>query len=142
MVWDSVWLTPGCPWLQSMTELLPPSTPSPWLPLSSPESPPSPSRTPLRSSRPELPTWLLWRPPRPERGRGVRLSQPSSLAAPEFSPPQLPSSTTLQSSATTDWATTAITDSATPDSATMDSTVPTLATMVSTKQKYQNLTEL
>merc|ERR1711971_133500 len=66
-------------------------------------------------------------------------------AGSQFSPPPLLSSTTLQSSPpTTDLVTT---DSATPDSATMvsateDSTVPTLATMVSTKQKYQNLTEL
>merc|ERR1712172_131023 len=51
-------------------------------------------------------------------------------AGSQFSPPPLLSSTTLQSSPPT-------TDLATMVSATEDSTVPTLATMVSTKQKYQ-----
>merc|ERR1719251_245216 len=139
MVWDSVWLTPGCPLLQSMTELPPPSTPSLWLPPSSMESPPSPSRTPPRLLLPEPLTSLLWRPPRPVRGRDVRPSPPSSPAAPGSSPPPPLSSTTLQSSPpSTDSATT---DSATMDSATVVSTVPTVM-LVSTKQKYQNLTEL
>merc|ERR1712066_1093268 len=93
MVWDSVLLTPGCPWLPSMTELPPPSTPSHWLP-------------------------------------------PPSTLSPSSTTPQSSSPTT----ATTDSATT---DLATTDLATRDSaTVPTLATLVSTKQKYQNLTEL
>merc|ERR1712241_65033 len=126
--------TPDCRWLQSMTELPPPSTPSLWSPLSSTVSPLSLSRTLLRSLRPELLISLLWRPPRLAKGGDVRRSPPSSPAAPEFSPPPLPSSTTLQSSPPTPpapWATT--------DSATLVSTEPTLATLVSTEQKYQNL---
>merc|ERR1712001_392792 len=155
-VWDSVSLSPGCPLLQSMTELPPPSTPSPlspppstpslWLPPSSMESPPSPSRTPPRLLLPEPPTSLLWRPPRPVRGRDVRPTPPSSPAAPGSSPPPPPSSTTPQSSPpTTDSATPnlATTDLVTTDSATATVfTVPTVPMLVSTKQKYQNLPEL
>merc|ERR1719500_878240 len=68
-----------------------PSTPSPWLPPSSPESPLSPSRTPLRSPRPRLSTSLSWRP-LTLRGRGVTLMRRRLLLPPLPLPP-LPSLT-------------------------------------------------
>merc|ERR550534_1736742 len=72
---DSVWLTLACPLLQSMMELLPPSTLSLLLPLPSTQSSQLLQLTPLRLLRPRLlillllPLLLL-----PLRGRGVRLT--------------------------------------------------------------------
>merc|ERR1719309_838638 len=71
--------------------LHPPSTPSPWSPLSSMASHPPLLSTPPRLLRPRPPTSPPLRPPR-LTGRSVtlRLTLPSSPATPPSCPPPLP----------------------------------------------------
>merc|ERR1712123_544791 len=88
---DSVLLTPVCPLLQSMKELLPPSTPSLLLPPFILVLLLNQSRSPLRLLRQQLPTLpLLLLLLLLLRGRGVRLMLLSLMEPPESSLPPLP----------------------------------------------------